>query len=267
MMTFDYLNLKLPESKKTGLHTLTLQMKMDKVLFMLHLYPDFELAGAVGGVGNIHSFLPFHFGKEIYDEMKEDVSERRKNKDLTAMIGLLTDVYELWLEDYDINQFYNMITGKHIVEEDLIKEKEKEIINQKKELIPSEHLTFSNVIRQIDIHLQVEAMTQTPDVPPGIWWVVAYEQVKLKGKLRPFVLLARLNDKGRICYLQGAWPLSHLNDKYLSRLLSIPYRIKKDEPFIFLKIEGYPTEVDGQHEYTRYTNVQLIDSPVEKEKL
>jgi hypothetical protein len=263
-MTFDYLNLKLPESKKTGLHTLTLQMKMDKVLFMLHLYPDFELAGAVAGVGDIHKFLVYHFEKEIYGAMREDVSERRKNKKYQSMISLLDDIYELWLEEYDINNFYNMITGKNISEEELVKEKIKICEVAEEVLIPNENYTFANVISRLEVHLKVEAMTQTPDIPPGVWWVIVYEQINLKGKLRPFILLARLNDEGRICYLQGAWPLSHLNDKYLSRLLPFPYRAKKNESFIYLDIEGYPIEVDGQHSYTRYINVKKIKSPIKK---
>jgi hypothetical protein len=266
-MTFDYLNLKLPESKKTGLHTLTLQMKMDKVLFMLHLYPDFELAGAVGGVGNIHSFLPFHFGKEIYDEMKEDVSERRKNKDLTAMIGLWTDVYELWLEDYDINQFYNMITGKREMEEEVIGKKEiKEKFYRENELEPSRTLTFSNVIAQMEMHVILQAKLQSPNVAPGKWWVIYYNNLKIKGKFAPFVLMARINDDGRICYLQGVWPFEYLMNA-LAKILPIGYEAKEDKSLFFIEIQGNIENVDiGSGVWHKYTSIKKIKLPINKKE-
>jgi hypothetical protein len=235
---------------------------------MLHLYPDLGLAGAMAGVSNIHDFLPYHLGDETYKQIQKDIRERRKAKDMQPIIGLLNEVYDLWFEEYDIDNLYNMITGKCIVPEDVMEEDEiSKSAAENGKLIPSDSLTFSNVIEQMDLHIQIQAMTKTPDIPEGIWWVIAYEQVEIRGTLRPFILVARLNYEGKICYLQGAWPLPHLNDKYLSRFLPMGYRADKNEPFVFLEIEGHPIDIDGHHDYTRYTGIRKIDSPVKEDEM
>jgi len=268
-MVFDYLHLELPVSKKTGLHSLTLQMKMNKVLFMLHLYPDFELAGAFAGVGNIHNFIPYHYGKEIYNQMKEDVSNRRVEKKSESLLALMEDVYNLWFEDYDINNLYNMITGKCIVEQEIVKEKEEiqQTFYRENELKASENLTFSSVIEQMDVFIELERGVSNPNIAPGKWWVIYYDNMEIKGKFVPFILMGRINDDGKIAYIQGAWPLEYLM-KALSRILRPGYKAKKNKKQIYLEIEAElrPVSVGGGV-YHHYTSIREIKSPIKEDGL
>ena len=260
-MPFDYFDVELPESKKTGLNTLKIQQTLNKILFALALYPDLQLAGAFGGVGNIHDFLPFHLGKETYSEILEDIRERRKELIQEPLVNILQNLEDLSNDGYNIDDLYNMISGKQIAE--IIVNNDYCGTNLKFYRedydTPSEYLTFANVIDSMDMHIELESAFHSPDVAPGIWWLIWYDRRVLKGKFRPFALMARLNNEGKICYLQGVWPFEYLMNE-IEKIVPLGYKAVHGD-YVFLEIRAELIDIKGRGKFHKYNLVRRIDSP------
>lgn len=258
-MPFDYLSVKLPESKKTGLNTIKIQTTLDKILFSLAMYPDMQLAEAFARVGNIRNYLPYHLGEETYAGIRVDIVKRRKVLREQPLVTIMQNLYDLWFEDYNINELYKMVTGKQTVEDDeiVVVAKDKKFFRED-DLKHSEHLTFSNVVEGMDVHLEVEANFHSPDVSPGIWWVIWYDRKILSGSLRPFALMARLHE-GKICYLQGVWPFDYLMNA-IQKIIPLGYKAAHgDYVFLEIRAEMLVTKTGGK--FHEYKLVRRIDSP------
>jgi len=260
LMPFDYLTVKLPESKKTGLNTIKIQQALDKILFSLALYPDIRLAGAFAGIKKIYNFLVFHLDDETYSALLTDVQERRGKYQEQPMMSILQNLYDLWYEDYNINELYKMITGKKIIsgEEEEESEKQSPVYEREKDLKPSDYLNFSNVIEGMNVHIALEKEFNSPEVAPGIWWVVYYDRILIQSKVRPFALLARL-DGGKICYLQGVWPLAYLRTA-LEKIVPIGYRAVHGK-YVYIEVNVEFLDTKDKGKLQKYSLIRVVDSP------
>jgi len=258
-MPFDYLSVKLPESKKTGLNTIKIQTSLEKILFSLAMYPDMQLAEAFGGVGNIRMYLSSHLGKEIYSEIRTDIIERRKDLKDQPLVLIMQNLYDLWFEDYNINELYNMVTGKQTVkDEEIVVGEIKPTIFREDDLTPHEHLTYANIIESMDIHLEIERKFHNPEIAPGRWWVITYTRLVLDGKMRPFILMARLNGEGKICYVQGAWPLDYLLTA-IQRIVPLEYRASHGN-YIYLDIQVEAIQIKARGKLQKYSLIRKVDN-------
>lgn len=264
-MPFDYLNIDLPESKKTTLNTMKIQQKMMKVMFCLTLYPDMELAGAFAGIGDIHKTLLFHYGDDVYMRMREDIQERRKSRGEQPIMNILQSLYDLWSEEYNINDLYNMITGKQTCNGEENKEMvETDILKTYREddTTPSSYLTFANVIENIDTHIEIEKSFHNPEVASGRWWIISYDRFVLDGKMRPFILMSKLNAEGKICYIQGVWPLDYFLVA-LEKIVPLGYRAEHGN-YIFLDVQVETIQTKARGRLQKYHLIRKVESPTEQ---
>lgn len=259
-MPFDYLSVKLPESKKTGLNTIKIQMTLDKILFSLAMYPDMQLAEAFSRVGRLRNYLPFHLGDEIYAEIRADIIGRRKDLKNQPLVTIMQNLHDLWSEDYNINEIYKMVTGKQTVEQEEVEivKIEKPKIYREDDLTPSEYLTYANVIEGIDVHLEIERKFHNPEVAPGRWWVITFVRFVLNGKMRPFILMARLNKEGKICYIQGAWPLDYLLTA-IEKIIPLDYRAKHGD-YIYLDIQVEAIQTKARGKLQKYSLIRRVNT-------
>ena len=95
----------------------------------------------------------------------------------------------------------------------------------------------SDVIKRIDLYVALQKELRDVHFDKGRYLILSYDQEKIKGKQRPFLLMARVNDKNEIAYLQGAWPLKYLKNK-MDRTVPLGYKANIDElKYIEIKLD------------------------------
>lgn len=67
------------------------------------------------------------------------------------------------------------------------------------------HLTRENVLINYDSIVRSQTRLRDSDIDEGKYWIISCNEQNIDGRLRPFLLLARINNRGEIAYLQGVW--------------------------------------------------------------
>lgn len=113
------------------------------------------------------------------------------------------------------------------------------------------------IIDNLDMHIALHTELRDVHFDEGRYLILSYTQEKIDGKLRPFLLLARINDKDEIAYIQGAWLLPYLKNK-MDRLVPLGYKTtEKDLKYLNI-------ELDIIHESPYY--VEYMYENIEEEK-
>jgi len=265
-MEFDYFNVELRDSAQGALRTIDIQKKIKKFLFALWLYPDFPFAADFAGVGNLRTFLTYWLGKNVYETLRKSVVKRRKVIGNIRMYELMRDLFQLCegrpdLLDLFTTRFYSMMMGKRFVDEEVkLKVESGFTFFKEHDLEEDPLLTFFNVVENLDYYIKLSKEFKHPEFAPGKYWLIYFDEEHVKAKMRPYLLLGRINEEGKIAYLQGGWPLQYLING-VQRIVSFGYKAKHGK-YRYIRIIAEKLPLGDKSKYPfKYTGVIEEEGP------
>lgn len=225
--------------------------QLRRFTFALKLTGKVSRAAEFAKIGEPDFFMKYWFGPESYDKLKEYIES-------------LGDCYLEMLEE-----FYNIGIKEEKEEEErerLIHESEPNDIDfgkielYNRDLITGDtSLSYERVINDYEVHRVLLMIYDNPNFASGVFWLVSYTLERVKGKMRPFVIMARVNENDELCYMQGGWPHKHF-DKMLERLVPIGYICDlKDKIYIELKVDIVEWEHGKQ--VINYESIRKVEGP------
>jgi len=215
-MGFDYFNVEMRDSSQGTLRTIDIQKKMNRFLFALWLYPNFPFAANFASVGDVYHFLTYWLGTDIYERLRKDVAARRRDIGNIRVYEIMRDLFQLCEGRPDLlelftTKFYSMMIGKRFIDEEPELKLEGGFTFFKEHDVEEDPLlTFFSVVENLDYYIKLSKEFEHPEFAPGKYWLIYLGEEDVKREKRPYLLLGRINDEGKISYLQGGWPLQYL---------------------------------------------------------
>ena len=265
-MKFDYFNVELRDSSQGALRTIDIQKKINKFLFALWLYPNFPFAANFAGVGDVYHFLTYWLGADVYEKLRKDVAARRRDIGNIRVYEIMRDLFKICEGRPDLlelftTKFYSMMMGKRFVDEEVkLKVESGFTFFKEYDLEEDPLLTFFNVVENLDYYIRLSKEFQHPKFAPGKYWLVYFGEERVKTKMRPYLLLGRINEEGKIAYLQGGWtPQYVLNG--MKRIVSLGYRTEHGK-YRYIRIIAEKLPLGDKSKYPfKYTGVTEEEGP------
>lgn len=265
-MGFDYFNVELRDSSQGALRTIDIQKKMNKFLLALWLYPNFPFAANFASIGDSYHFLTYWLGMDMYEELRKDVAARRRDIGNIRIYELMQDLFRLCegrqdLLELFVTKFYSMMMGKCFMDgEPRLQVESGFTFFKEYDLEEDPLLTFFNVVENLDYYIKISKEVQHPEFAPGKYWLVYFGEEHIKAKMRPYLLLGRINEEGKIAYLQGGWPLQYLING-VQRIVSFDYKAKHGE-YRYIRIIAEKLPLGDKSKYPfKYTGVIEEEEP------
>ena len=221
----DYSEIEILNERRGTLYSFEAISKIERMLFSLSLYPDWRMASRFADVKNRRAFLPYWLGKKQYKLLLKNVKERRK------VIEKSDENLFVILE----NTFAKYQTGGNYLspfltdDEVLYKEISEPITTLTQEAVLTamglnQDWSYLYILENIDTLIAIEKTRKNLEFDTGKYWIVSYSQIPIKSIIRPFALLARVQEENNnlILYVQGAWPVTYMKNA-LDRMVPMPY--------------------------------------------